>query len=129
VRWFVALAVCVTLLGCGPGSVPTPTGPRQLNFNVRNESDQEVRIVITRNSDMALAGSMDPSFVPPRTLLPIILTVPEGNEWALYIEPSMSDIGPLIFGTDLAGCRGVIRLEIQVDTQGFVDRTPKGRVC
>ena len=122
-RWFIALAVCAAR------SAPTPTGPRELNVNVRKESDQEVRILMTRNSDMALVGSMNPSFVPAHTLLPITLTVPEDSEWALYIEPSMSDIGPLIFGTDLAGCRGPIRLEIQVDTQGFVDRTPKGRVC
>jgi hypothetical protein len=122
----VALSISLALLGCAAGTAG-PGGPRQLTFQFRNDSSEEAHILITRLSDNAMVGS--PTAIPPQARDPVTIAVPEGDDWALYVEPSLSDMGPMLFGNEVSGCSGGIQLAIRVDSEGNATRSFTARSC
>ena len=118
--------VSLSVLGCAAGTAG-PGGQRQLTLQFRNDSSEEAHILITRLSDNAMVGS--PTVIPPNTRNPVTIAVPEGDDWALYVEPSLSDMGPMLFGNEVSGCRNGIAVAITVDSSGNATRSSPARIC
>ena len=106
IRWWPLIALAVFLSACGtgilPGEVAMPAGSRQWIINVDNQSAQDARLLVALDTMPVgeRVGTANPPVVPPNTRLDVLFTVPPGQGWAIFVNPS-AERGPLLLASDV----------------------------
>lgn len=113
-------------IGCQPLACPM-TGPepgpgaRDLVINVENQSSSDTLLFVAQDTMPmgGLVGTAVPASVPPGISRPVVFTVPEGSNWAIFVNPS-TGMGPLIVAPDVPpNAAGVLPLTITVQGGGL----------
>lgn len=123
-RWLAYVAAAVMVGGCGTGVIPgdpaLPPGSREWIIEVDNQSGQPARLMVAEDTQPVgdLVGTADPPQVPPGTKQDVVFTVPPGQTWAIFVNPS-AQRGPLILAMDVpADAQGALPLSIVVGPNG-----------
>jgi hypothetical protein len=105
-RRLIIAALTLVLAGCGTGLLPgdpaRPAGGREWVITVTNNSNEPAILAVAEDVPNmgALVGTAQPSSVPPRTTQDVVFTVPPGDGWAIFVNPS-PERGPLIISQDV----------------------------
>ena len=97
-------ALTLSLVACGTGLLPGEfAGPaRQWIITVDNQSAEPARLMVAADTMPVgdLVGRAEPSSVPPKTTQEVVFTVPAGEGWAIFVNPT-NVRGPLILARDV----------------------------
>ena len=129
-----ALVGTLLLAGCGTGVLPAqlemPAGSRQWIIRVENQSDQDARLFVAEDqSPMGdLVGNANPATVPPRTTTDVRFTVPPGEGWAIFVNPT-AERGPLLIEADVPpDVAGRLPIGFVVDKNGDIFMGTEGNL-
>lgn len=123
----------LVLTSCGTGLIPgdpaIPAGARQWIITVQNLSAAPVTLLVAEDTMPVgeLVGTADPARVPPKTTMDVTFTVPPGQTWAIFVNPS-PERGPLILASDVpphATGRLPVSIGVGVDGEPFAS-LPEG---
>jgi len=117
-------ALALLLAACGTGLLPDEPilepGGRRWIITVENLSAQPARLMVAEDGlDMGdLVGTAEPNSVPANTTRDVVFTVPAGEGWAIFVNPS-NERGPLVLAIDVPRhVTGRLPLSIQVGPNG-----------
>ena len=120
----LASGLALLTAACGTGLVPgdpaMPAGAREWIISVENQSGQPARLMVALDTSPVgeLVGTAVPSEVPPNTTQEVVFTVPPGQAWAIFVNPS-AQRGPLILAMDVPpDARGRLPVSISVSPNG-----------
>ena len=114
------------VLACTPMTCPV-TGPapgpgaREWIVSVENQRNRDALLFVAEDTMPMgeLVGTANPAYIPPGASQRVVVTVPEGTGWAIFVNPSPS-MGPLITARDVPlDVSGVLPLTIQVQSSGM----------
>jgi hypothetical protein len=117
----VVLAL-VLLAGCGAMGVgpDRADGARRLVVKVRNDSGQPATLVVAEGTTPMgrVIGATTPGIVPPGTTLDVVLAVPSGRDWAIFVNPG-PERGPLVTAADVPDdADGPMPFQIGIEADG-----------
>jgi len=122
--WLASVVVTILVGGCGTGLIPgdpaPPPGTREWIIAVDNQSAQPARLMVAEDTTPVgdLVGTADAPQVPPGTKQDVVFTVPPGQTWAIFVNPS-PERGPLILAMDVPpDAKGRLPLTILVGPNG-----------
>ena len=123
---WIAVAV-LSVIGCGAEVAPTEPEPplnvpligRQLAFTVSNQSGRPARLIVGHMGDLrAPVGIAFPAVIAPRTRQEVVFTVPDTNDWAIWVNPDDPKGGELMGWHDIRRCFGRVALAIEIGPRG-----------
>lgn len=92
---------------------------RQLAFMVANQSNRPALLIVGR---MGFArppvGNVFPPVIAPRTRQEVVFTVPDTNDWAIWVNPDDPRGGELMGWHDIRRCFGRVALGIEIGATG-----------
>jgi hypothetical protein len=116
--------VALALGGCETGLIPEetvmPPGSRQWIINVDNQSGEDARLFVALDTMPVgdLVGIADPPTVPANTRRDVVFTVPPGQDWAIFVNPS-AQRGPLLLAMDVPpDVTGRLPITFAIDARG-----------
>jgi hypothetical protein len=116
-----ALAIVGVLTACSGILEPAlPAGSREWRISVENLSAAPARLVVAEDEAPIgdIVGTAVPSTVAPGTTELVVFTVPPGQDWAIFVNPS-PQLGPLILARDVPpNVAGALPLTIMVQGDG-----------
>lgn len=128
VRTGILIALtAVVVLGCGAPWAPSERpgwsfGARQLRIDIENRRDIPITLLVARE-DLAgmgpLVGTVEPSVIEPGMTRTVLVSVPAGLGWGLYIVPGATDVA-ILSGATVAGRSGHLPMTIEVRPGGLV---------
>lgn len=124
-RRLAVAAMTLWLVACGTGLLPGDPaalgpGARQWIITVENQSAEPARLMVAEDQGLAgdLVGTAEPSSVPPKTTQDVVFTVPAGESWAIFVNPT-NVRGPLILSADVPrDITGKLPLSILIGPDG-----------
>jgi hypothetical protein len=124
-RFVAAIFVAVGLAGCdNAGFVSQPrAGWRQFIVTVENQSPRPATLAVAANrSPMERpTGTAEPGVVPPGVTMDVTLDVPPGQGWAIFVNPTEPQMGPLVRAHDVPpDASGRMPITVHIDIHGNV---------
>lgn len=123
-RSSLVLLVSLLLTACGtgliPGDVAMPNGSRQWIIDVDNQSGRDALLFVAVDAmEMGdVVGIADPPTVAAHTRRDVVFTVPPGELWAIFVNPSPQR-GPLLLAVDVPpGVTGRLPISVAIDPNG-----------
>jgi hypothetical protein len=121
VRHGTAFAIIGLLTACSAMLEPAlPAGSREWRISVENMSAAPARLIVAKDEAPIgdVVGTAVPSTVAPGTTELVVFTVPPGQDWAIFVNPS-PQLGPLILARDVPpNVAGALPLTIMVQADG-----------
>ncbi len=108
-------------MACGVVNV-APPGTREWRITVENLDAAPARLMVAEDESPIgeLVGTAEPATVPPGATQEVVFTVPPGDGWAIFVNPSPLN-GPLILASDVpADVTGALPLGIGIGADGLV---------
>lgn len=105
-RGLIIAALAFVSAGCGMGLIPgdpaMPPGSREWIVTVQNDSNAPAVLSVAEDTVPVgdAVGTVRPSSVPPNSSQDVVFTVPPGDGWAIFVNPSR-ERGPLIIPHDV----------------------------
>jgi hypothetical protein len=122
-----ALVFASCLAACGVINVP-PAGSREWRITVENLSNAPANLFVAEDlqSMGPLVGTAVPSTVAPGVTQEVVFTVPPGDGWAIFVNPS-PERGPLILAADVPpDVAGPLPVSIGIGADGSSSAMMKG---
>lgn len=121
------MALALVLVACGVVNV-APPGSRQWRITVENQSRAPARLFIAEDEMPmgATVGTVVPNTVPAGDTQEVVFTVPPGEDWAIFVNPSPA-YGALIGARDVPpDAAGELPIGIVVNADGAPMSTSDG---
>ena len=127
-RRLVAIALLVaSLAACEAASLieGIPDGGRRWVVTVQNDSARPAAVVVAEDDGGAgnVVGMANPAAVPPGQTIDVVLGIPSGRSWAIFLNPGPQR-GPIVTPGDApADAVGKMPFTLHVDRNGEVSAT------
>lgn len=105
-RGLIIATLVLVCAGCGMGLIPgdraMPPGSREWVMTVQNDSNAPAVLSVAEDTVPVgdAVGTARPGNVPPNSSQDVVFTVPPGEGWAIFVNPS-PERGPLIIAQDV----------------------------
>lgn len=96
------LVLAGLLAACGVLNLPPPAGSREWIITVDNQSGAPARLFVAEDEQPmgATVGTVVPNTVPAGATQEVVVTVPPGDGWAIFVNPGPM-LGPLLLAGDV----------------------------
>lgn len=120
---------CTPLACPMPGPASMPPGSRQLLVSVANASERRALLFVAEDEDTLgeLVGTAAPAMVPAGMTSDVVFTVPPGEGWAIFVNPTITT-GPMATAHDIpADASGRMPFKIRiVEGERMIEGPPPG---
>ena len=120
---------CTPLACPMPGPASMPPGSRQLVVSVANASERRALLFVAEDEDTLgeLVGTAAPAMVPAGMTSDVVFTVPPGEGWAIFVNPTITT-GPMATAHDIpADASGRMPFKIRiVEGERLIEGPPPG---
>lgn len=116
-----AMVIAWLLTACSVVNV-APPGSREWRIIVENLDAAPARLMVAEDEAPIgeLVGTAEPATVAPGATQEVVFTVPPGDGWAIFVNPSPLN-GPLILARDVpADVTGALPLKIGIGADGQI---------